>query len=343
MRAMSPSRNLVFAVLAAGFVSLFTSCNDGAKTTGDISKNRAASLPVRKLASDNPPTGYENYPGDALDTRGTLSAIANSRAETAGPATRRTGTGTAFQPSAASSTTATWSLVLGTFTDEGHAAAAEQMIIGLRTVAPQVTGARVHSTSKGSMVVVGNFNGRDDPAAKEEIARLKAIKYQGRQVFDRVILTKLDLRLSRGELHPYDLLSARKAHPKVDPLYTLEIAIWIANDDPKAGDRITFDEVKRRAEAQVTQLRLEGYEAYFYHDEDTQRSEVTVGLFDRTAIHPVSGLYSDEVRQLYKRFPERKANGEIIYEPVAVREPNERQADIWRRPQTPVLVLVPTM
>jgi hypothetical protein len=157
-----------------------------------------------------------------------------------------------------------------------------------------------------------------------------------------VILTNLDLRPLKGELHAYDLLSARKAHPKVNPLYTLDIAIW----DDFDSNEMTWAEIKRKAEAYAMQLRQEGYEAYFYHDAPNERSTVTVGLFDRTAINSTSGLYSSEVTELIrKRFPQRLVNGEPMFEYEKPFE-NKRAKDkdkIKTKPQTPVLALVPDM
>lgn len=232
-----------------------------------------------------------------------------------------------------------WTLVLGTFADEGHEQAAQQMLANLPMVAPQITGARVYSTASGSMVIFGRYKGRDDPAAKNDQERIKAIRYQGRAVFNRVLLTHIDLRTAHSQFHPHDLLSARKQHPKVDPLYTLDIAIWIANMDPQAGqDRMTFEDAKKKAEAYAAQLRMTGEQAYFYHDPKKQQSMVTVGLFDHRAIHPVSRMYSDEVESLLKKHPVRLANGEPLMEFKNPKKPRD-----GTRPQVPKLVLVPTL
>lgn len=229
-----------------------------------------------------------------------------------------------------------WSLVLGTFSNEAHEQAAHQMLANLPTIAPQVQGARVHTTAKGSMVVYGKYTGRDDPRVAADETRLKAITYQGRPVFNRVILTRLDMRM-QGQLHPYDLLSARRAHPKVDPMYTLDVALWMSQtDDPK--DRLPYDEAKRRAESYASQLRAKGDEAYFYHDDERQWSIVTVGLFDRRAINPRSGLFSEDVTQLMKRFPERLVNGEPL---EVYKDPKRPSEGTYKQPAK--LVLVPMM
>ncbi len=234
-----------------------------------------------------------------------------------------------------------WSLVVATFTEGDHVAAAQTMINESRTIAPQVKNLRVHPTTKGAMVVFGDYTGRDDPQARKDIDWLKSIRYQNRPVFSRVIITNLDLRPLKGDLHAYDLLSARKAHPKVNPLYTLDIAIW---DDFDSG-QMTYAEIKRKSEAYAMQLRQQGYEAYFYHDGLNERSTVTVGLFDRTAINPTSGLYTSAVTDLVKKFPQRLVNGEPMFEYDKPYE-NKRAKDkdrIKTKPQTPVLALVPDL
>jgi hypothetical protein len=226
-----------------------------------------------------------------------------------------------------------WVLVVGTFTENDHEAAAKNMIRGLKQIAPEVTGLSVHTNTKGSLVVHGNYAGRDDPKAERDQKWLKGIKHQNRNVFNRVMLTHIDLR-GEGQLHPYDLLSARRAHPKVNPLYTLDIALW---DDFGAG-KMKFDEIRKKAEAYAGQLRKQGHEAYFYHDEVNQRSIVTVGLFDRKAINAKSGLFSYEVEQAMKKFPVRQVNGEELHEFKDKYNPR-----LGTEPQTPKLVEVPAL
>lgn len=240
----------------------------------------------------------------------------------------------AASPSAETSESA-WALVLATFTEGDTVAAAGQMIAETRNIAPQVQGLRPFPSAKGTMVVYGNYSGREDPVAKRDATWLKSIKYQSRQVFSRVIgPIHLDLRPLDGQLNPYDLHAARQAHPKTNPLYTLDVAMW---DDLGAG-KMTYDEIRSKAEAYVRQLRTQGFEAYFYHDDVAKRSIVTVGLFDRTAINPISGLYEDSVTSMIKKFPQRLVNGEPMQEFKDKFHPK-----VGTKPQTPVLVLVPDM
>jgi hypothetical protein len=232
-------------------------------------------------------------------------------------------------------------LVLGTFSEADHAQAAARMIENLRTVAPQISGARVHTTASGSMVIFGRYQDREDPAARADQEKLKRITFRNQPVFKRVILTKIEKPLNQQKLNPLDLRAARLKHPNVDPLYTLDVAVWVAIEDKDAGkDRLSFEDAKKKAEAYAAELRAKGFDAYFFHESNKQRSSVTVGLFDRRAINETSRLYSPEVTALQKQFPIRQANGQPVYEP-AYKPVDQRHGKAVRIPQRPSLVLVP--
>jgi hypothetical protein len=308
--------------IAIAACSAHKSSSDGSDAAGK--SFTAAASPDSSKASQ---TAGSDYFGEDW-------ATANARKK---PGDRNPGAATAAPNRSAETTSPSsiWTLVLATFTDANHVRDAQDMLAQLPVVAPQVVGARIHTSAKGSMVIYGQYTGREDPAAKADVERLKRITHQNRQVFSRVLLTHLDLRLAQSQLHPHDLLSARRLHPKVDPLYTLDVAIW---DDFESG-KISYDQIRRSAENYAAQLRARGYEAYFYHDDANTRSIVTVGLFDRRAIHKDSGLYSQEVEDLAKKhFPVRLVNGEPMYE-----YKDRFRPELGTEPETPVLVLVPSM
>ena len=225
--------------------------------------------------------------------------------------------------------------MLGTFAEGDHEQAARTMLDELRRIAPDIArNSRVHTGSKGSIVIYGNYASRDDAQAKDDQERLKKVQYQNRPLFNRVILTRIDNRSMTSQFQPHDLLSVRQKYPKVDPLYTVDIAMW---DDLGAG-KMTYDEIRRKAEAYCESLRAQKVEAYFYHDDENQRSIVTVGTFDRRAIHVDSGLFSPEVEAVMKKFPVRMVNGEPLNEFKDPYHPNEGV-----KPQSPKLVLVPEL
>lgn len=327
------TRFVLRLALILGALLTLSSCNDQAKTGTDLAANGRSSLKADS-ASKLQPQPEPLYLGQDWEQQGRSRGGASNAAGSGTPANRAT-----VAENTAARATSMWTLVLGTFSSDDHQVAANQMLSNLPQVAPQVRGATVHTTPRGSMVIFGSYTGRDDPAAKRDQDWLKTIKYQDRTVFNRVILTRLDLRLTQGQLHPHDLLSARRAYPEVDPLYTLDIAIWMADPDAKsAKDRVTYEQVKQKAEAYAAELRSRGEESYFYHDDVTQWSVVTVGLFNSKAIDSRSGLYNADVDALIRRFPVRLANGEPLMEFKNRLAPKQ-----GTRAVVPRLVLVPRM
>lgn len=211
-----------------------------------------------------------------------------------------------------------WAIVLDTVTADDvnaeagntldHRALAEQRLALYRAAAPQLRGAWIHSDERGSRILVGQFRGLNDPAAPEQLRIVKTIEVERRYPFLRSLLAPIDLSSGRTAIHRYDLRQLRRQFPKVRPLYTLDVAAWIApDDDPRA-----WAESKRSAEAYAAQLRAAGYEAWFYHDETAHISSVTVGKFDRRIINSQSGLYGPEARRLMSAFPVRLVNGEEL-------------------------------
>jgi hypothetical protein len=227
-----------------------------------------------------------------------------------------------------------WTILLGTYTDEGHENAAANMVRNCATIDARLGAARVHTTSKGSMVVYGAWDDAQNPAAQAALDWIKSIELRGRPVFPRAMLTRINLRYAQRQFKPGELMSVRLRYPRIDPLYTLQVAVW---GDFGSG-RLTLEEIHRRAEAYARELRARGYDAFFYHDDDQRLSMVTVGLFDRTAIDPESGLYSEEVERLLAEFPQHLVNGEPLYEPTA-----RGASEGGRRVQKPRLVLVPRL
>jgi hypothetical protein len=225
-----------------------------------------------------------------------------------------------------------WSIVLGTYSEMGHQTAAANMIRSASTIDPRLGSARVHTTSKGSMVVYGEYDGPDDPAARADLAWVKAIKLRERAVFPRAMLTRVHVDRARGRFRTNELLSVRLRFPDLHPLYTLQVAVW---GDFESG-KLTLEEIHGQAEAYVRELRANGYEAYFHHDDDLQLSTVTIGLFDHTAIDAASGIYAPELERLMRQFPVHLVNGEPLKELI-----DRRRPQLGTRVQSPRLMLVP--
>ncbi|MHC4991023.1 MAG: hypothetical protein ACYTGC_08580 [Planctomycetota bacterium] len=216
-----------------------------------------------------------------------------------------------------------WSIILETFSGEGHEQAAATMITELPRVNPRLTAAWVHTSPRGSTVVFGRYAGPDDPAAQRDMQWVKTLTIQDRPVFPRAMLSRLREGVESG-LTPFELMSVRQQYPDLDPLYTLQIAVWGSFEGA-----MPWRDAQRRARAQVQQLRGQGYQAYVHTDPDVELSMVTIGLFDHRALNPRSGLYSPEIESLLRKFEAHLVNGEPVWDPIA------------RRNQPPSLVLVP--
>jgi hypothetical protein len=274
-----------------------------------------ASAPAEKNSSSLSDDG--SGPASALDLGEDWAAAATARDGEPGSIDRRS---------------SFWTIVLGTYTGPNHEQAAANMVQSCTTLDPRLAAARVHTTSKGSMVIYGTFESPESPDAQQALEMVKSIERANRPVFARALLSRINPRYQRGEFRPNELMSVRQQYPNVDPLYTLQIAVW---GDFGSGT-MSLAEIRRRAEQQVRRLRAEGYDAYFHHDEDRKLSLVTIGLFDHRAIDPASSLYSPDVERLLRQFPEHLVNGEPLRVPI---DPERPRAGT--RIQKPQLVVVP--
>ena len=113
---------------------------------------------------------------------------------------------------------------LGTYTGEGHETSAARMVRDLPRVDPALSTSWVHSTERGSSVFWGRYAGPDDAAAQRDLQHVRGLAAAGRPVFPRALLSRV--RLNVGSQSQYALLSVRDRYPKVDPLYTLQVAVW---------------------------------------------------------------------------------------------------------------------
>ena len=228
----------------------------------------------------------------------------------------------------------TWTIVLVTFSAPGHPGAAARTVGQLPAIDPRLGAARVHTTSSGSMVVYGSYGGPGEPEAQADLEWIKSITVNDAAAFPRAMLTRIRPRAALAHSDPFDLMSVRRRFPHVDPLYTLEVAVW---GDFESG-QLTLDQIHAHAERYARELRAQGFDAYYYHDDDKRLSTVTVGLFDRTAIDPRSGFYSAPVERLLRLFPAHLVNGEPLREPLDSRRPSR-----GTRVQRPMLVHVPKL
>ncbi|MBT8486229.1 MAG: hypothetical protein HKO59_14735 [Phycisphaerales bacterium] len=221
-----------------------------------------------------------------------------------------------------------WTVVLRTFSGENQGTAANNMVGSVGRLDPRLADAHIHATPKGSMVVYGIYDDVDDPEAQTALEWIKAIEIRDRPVFPRAMLTRIGAM--GAQFRPHELMSVRRKYPRVNPLYTLQVAVWIRDESQRA------DDARRAAEAYVQALRSQRHEAYVHHDDAKGLSMVTVGLFDHTAIDGQSGFLAPEVETLMRSFPSHLVNGEPLMEYI-----DRRQPALGTRVQAPKLVLVP--
>ncbi len=206
---------------------------------------------------------------------------------------------------------ARWGVVLGTFSDEGHeqmAGVARDRFAGMY---PELKDAYVRSTPKGSVLLVGQFEGPTDPLARPLLEKIKALSNDGQtQPFSRAYLSRVQTSSSVAA-SPYDLSRALAKFPGVRPLFTVQVAMW-SDFESKT---LTMDDIAKRAEGYCKALRMKGSEAYVHHDEDKRTSIVTVGVFDSSNYDHRSTLFSSAVEKIFKQFPAMLVNGEELMMP----------------------------
>jgi cell division septation protein DedD len=223
-----------------------------------------------------------------------------------------------------------WSVLLMTFTDQGHLAAANAMREAIVTRYPKLSAARVRAVENGSAIVYGSFIGLDDPKAKPALKMVKEIEENGVRPFSRAYLVRL--QTTTAAVGPYDLSKVRARFPNVVPLFTVKVATW---SDFKSGE-IPFADIQRKAEAYCAELRMQGFESYVKHDADDRSSTVTIGVFDSTAYDARSTLFHPDVERIMKKFPAMRVNGEPLLEP-----PPRGLANAKPTPKPCVLIEIP--
>jgi hypothetical protein len=229
----------------------------------------------------------------------------------------------------------TWAIVLATFPTQNHAQAAATTVRELPRVDARLAGgAWVHTSTEGSMVVYGRYDSVQSEDAQRDLKWIKQIIINDRPAFPRAMLSRINLRPAAAGYDRLELMSARQRYPHVEPLYTLQVAVW---GDFESG-KLSLKQIQRRAEEYARALRAQGFEAYYHHDHDKRLSMVTVGLFDHTAIDQRTGLHSPDVDALLDKFPAHLVNGETLLEPI-----DGRRLERGTRVQKPMLVHVPKL
>lgn len=223
-----------------------------------------------------------------------------------------------------------WSLMLVTVGGDNHPRQAQAIRGEIIRTFPELNSIFVRSTSKGSTIWYGRFKSATEPAAKQAREKIKAMQRNGQPAFSRAFFSVLPDDSPIGDR---DIRRLRMMYPGVNPLYSLQIACW----GTFGGDQITWKEVRRSAEARVASLRARGFDAWYHHDQVTELSVVTVGVFDSRAYDGRSTLFSPEVEALLEDFPVHLINGEDVIIEIRPGDPSTRV------PQQCRLVSVPEL
>ena len=222
-----------------------------------------------------------------------------------------------------------WSVMLMTFTGEEHRKLAIAACEQLRNHYPLLADAFVRSKDKGSVVLVGRFSSPKDESARPLLRDVQSIVDGGTRPFARALLTRWTSSRD-AKPGPLDLRQARQADPSARRLYSMEVAVW---SDFGSGE-MSMDDVRKKSEAQAKQLRSQGYQAFYYHDDDRGMSIVTIGVFGEDAYNPQTMLYSDAVEAVKKKFPNLMVNGEAL---LRVTRPGSKETT----PEKSLLIEVP--
>ncbi|MEM7227356.1 MAG: hypothetical protein AAF432_00930 [Planctomycetota bacterium] len=225
-----------------------------------------------------------------------------------------------------------WTVLLKTFTNENHEAAAHTMRTTVTQIAPQLGEAYVQTTGESSLVAFGFFDEPTDEDAQAGLAAVKDTEFRGQKLFPLAMLSPIKIG-EEGDLHPYDLRVVRQTYPRIRDLYTLDIAVWGGFD----SDEWPRERVRQTAESFALQLRAKGEDAYFFHNDASGLSSVSVGVFDSRAYDAQSQMLSSEVRAVMKKFPYRLTNGEPLF---MLEDPQNPEAS-RKIPQPSMLSVIP--
>lgn len=321
---------LVTTLLLVSLFLAVSSCESGPKTNGGVGKEYNTQTYVDPYT--NKPITAETarrQPGNAKPNNN--QSVPTQTADPSGlsnPQIRPT-----QQQTDSTASQVVWAIPLVTLASDNHKAEIYIPLSNIKSKFPQLnSGLWVHSNDKGSMVLFGRFRSVEDSGAQSQLRLIKTLKTGDLEPFIGTYLTRIDLTTRNRILGPYDLRTLRRDFPKVNPLYTVDVATWIVPEDNVQA----WGQAKKQAESYTTQLRGQGHEAYFFHNEKLKVSSVMVGKFDRRVVDTRSGLYSMEVQRLLKQFPIRLTNGVellVMVDPNNINGPKE--------PQKPLMVQVP--
>lgn len=205
-----------------------------------------------------------------------------------------------------------WSIVLANV-GEGGMERAKKMLQIVQSDTELIT-AYVDTRSTGIVIAYGDYLGKEDPRAIEDLKKVRAMDMMGVHVFEKAILMPPSSSALRGSNPAYDLRTVKQRFGEM-AVYTLQIGLYGRSDYqmPSGEDLAAF---RKSAEKAVRELRNEGMMAFYYHA--PSRSMVTVGVFgerdfDASTLPP---MQSRALQAMRKQFPNNLLNGQGINETV---------------------------
>ncbi len=201
-----------------------------------------------------------------------------------------------------------WKIALATAPATSDDIATMQLLANVR-VQTGLPGARLEKRGKVLVVTSGAFASAADPAAQEELARVRGLVIDGRRPYATASLLPPGAEAGAGTDGEMNLATLRQRAGS-RAAFTLQIAAYERNDGKDASPE-DLAEIRRAAEVAAKQLRADGEEAYFYHG--PRRSMVTVGVFSEKEYDTSRpGRESPALRLLKEKYKYNLVNGAPI-------------------------------
>jgi hypothetical protein len=245
------------------------------------------------------------------------------------------------------SSRSSWSIVLSVYASTEPVDAVTTALDSLHAMGLS----EAYADRRGDTVVIayGEYPSGDDARAREDLARVRALDFNGVRPFEAALLVPPAIATVAGSRPEFDLATVR-ARSDGTAEFTLQVAIYTRTDNQPATER-DLAEFRRAAEQAVLEYRRQGEEAFYYHT--SRASTVTIGLFLREDYdgrqvradgRVVTGppIKSPRLAALQARFPYTLVNGQGVSIRTGAAPPNApRRDNAADRLQPSLIVEVP--
>lgn len=211
-------------------------------------------------------------------------------------------------PGPSSAGAGAWKISLATAPSDADDITTMQLLGTVRSQTG-LTGARLEKRGKALVVTYGAYASASDPAAQEQLARVRGLVVGGAKPYSGASLIPPAYSGTTGSDTEMNLATLRQRYGE-RAAYTLQIAAYERNDGKDATPE-DLAEIRKAAEAAAAQLRTEGEEAFYYHG--PRRSMVTVGVFSAKEFDTSRpGRESPALRVLKEKYKFNLVNGAPI-------------------------------